>query len=503
MNDNSITLNTDHLTPPTPTGDIWGNRAAAYHMYDAPGVPKCSIVVTAYNRLEKTKYCVECILKYTQNVSYELILIDHGSSDGTYEYFQSVPYNEKTIVKITKNMGLSYPWTVAKETFRGKYLVIISNDVYVTQNWLSNIMTCYESDPRIGFVLPVSSNVSNLQEVNINFNNTDDMQKKAAAYNKSDPSKWEERIRLVDVIRIYSRHVIDTVGIGDAAFVHDFIEDDLAVRLRRAGYKLMLCKDTWIHHDHDFRNMEDKDPAAFQASLESGRRIYQEKYHGIDAWDDINNFEFELLTPLDKVPLNSGELTVLACEPRCGTPVLEIRNRLRRRGINDVVSYAFTAQAKYYLDLQTVAGHVTCDRVDYIQDAFADNMFDIIAFCEPINIYPAPITLLQRLYNFLKPGGVLTVKLRNTDGYNALLRSGGLGGNGDPDMPAALSPHEAMECLKLFGGRNVSLSHEFEPLSDADQKTLMKLLKGLNPNASNDVFKKLLIKNYILTVTKG
>ena len=498
-----IIINTDELNPPTPSGGLWDNRAAAYHMYDAPGVPKCSVAVTAYNRLEKTKYCVECILNYTQDIDYELILIDNGSEDGTFEFFRSVAYEKKKIIKISKNIGAGYAWTAARRSFSGKYLIVIPNDTYVTKNWLSNLLKCYESNPEIGFVAPVSSNVSNLQEVKLEFSDFDDMQEKAAAFNKSDPSKWEERMRLISIISIFSRPVLDIVGISDAAYLHDFIEDDFAVRLRRAGYKLMLCRDTWVCHDHDFRNLEDKDPAAFQASLESGRRIYSEKHHGIDPWDDINNFEFDLLAPLDTVAFHKENLSALTIEPRCGTPVLEIRNHLKRRDMTVTVSCAFTSQAKYYLDLQTVADYAACDRLDFISDVFDENSFDIIAFCEPVNIYSSGLLLLKRLYGLLKPDGILLFKVRNADGFMSLLRCCTLGMEYDHDLPSYLSINEMLDCLMDLGGCDISFSREFEFLTAADQNVLFGMLRGLNPNAGEDELTKLITKNHIFKVIKG
>jgi len=257
-------------------------------------------------------------------------------------------------------------------------LVQVSNDIYVTSNWLSNLLKCYESDKRIGFIEPVSSNVSNLQQVDLKFNDYDEMQKQAALFNKSDPSKWEERMRLISVIGIWSRPVMDVVGRVDSAFVHDFGEDDICARIRRAGYKLMLCRDTWIHHDHDFRNLEDKDPIKFQQSLDSGRTVYKDKYFGIDAWDDINNFEQSMFSLLKDIKIQDSNPRVLVVDGRCGAPVLELRNHFRRQGITNVTSHAFITKAKYYLDSQTVADDVQCDRIDYIQSYYTEDIFDII-----------------------------------------------------------------------------------------------------------------------------
>ncbi|MCW2278812.1 glycosyltransferase [Heliophilum fasciatum] len=490
-----IVIISDALTPPTPSADMWENRKNAYFMYNTPDAPTCSIVVTGYNRLNKTKYCVECILKYTQDIDYELILVDNGSDDGTLEFFQSVQYKNKKIIRVTQNRGTFLPFKYYFNIFKGKYLINISNDIYVTRNWLSNLLKCYRSDPKIGFIEPVSSNVSNLQEVDLGFSDFDDMQKKAAEFNKSSPAKWEERMRLISAINFFSRDVLDNVGINDAAYLHDFSEDDLCARIRRMGYKLVLCRDTWICHDHDFRNMEDKDPSAFQASLERGRAVYREKYYGIDPWDDINNFEMTLLAPLDSVRLLKS-VKALTVDVRCGTPALEIRNRLKRRGITDVVSYAFTTDAKYFLDLQTVCAEVKCDRIDFIQQHYANNTFDIVVIGEPINTYPTPISLLQNLYGLLKPGGVLLFKVRNTDNYGTFLRSIGMDVPSDPDLPSNTPLKEVLECLRLFGANDCAISAELENLSEADQKFLFDKLKAANSNANKETLNQLCIKNY-------
>lgn len=416
VNPEPIVLNTNHLTAPNITNSPWDNRTAAYQMYDTPGIPKCTIAVTAYNRLDQTKHCIACILQYTTDVEYELLLIDNGSSDGTLDFFQSVAHGRKKIVRVTKNIGFAYAWHVAKNCFSGKYLVIVANDVYVTKNWLSNLLRCYESDPRIGFVEPVSSHVSNFQQVNLPYQDMEDMQIKAAAYNQSDPLKWDERLRCISLIGLYSRQVLDIVGLSDAAFMHAFIEDDLAKRLRYNGYKLMLCRDTWVCHDHDRSLLSEEQVKADEVISAYGRSVYREKYHGIDAWEDVLNFEFNLLHPFATYPFGAEALKVLLIDSRCGTPALEIRNHLHWRGLPRPEIYAFTTQAKYYADLQAVTDDVRCDRIAFLQDHYQEASFDVAVLCEPSGVQAQPPEVTQVMQRLLKNKGLLLYKMREEDG---------------------------------------------------------------------------------------
>ena len=68
-------VNTDHLTPPTASNDLYASRKSVYERL-LSGMPEVTICVLAYHRLEKTRRCVESILKYTRGVTYELLLVD-------------------------------------------------------------------------------------------------------------------------------------------------------------------------------------------------------------------------------------------------------------------------------------------------------------------------------------------------------------------------------------------------------------------------------------------
>ena len=83
-----------------------------------------SIIVVGYNKLEHTKLCVENLLKYIpNNINYELILLNHGSTDNTKEYFEYVSPTKQ--LDLLKNGGSP---TAVNRIVEGKYLLAISND---------------------------------------------------------------------------------------------------------------------------------------------------------------------------------------------------------------------------------------------------------------------------------------------------------------------------------------------------------------------------------------
>ncbi len=408
--DDVIVYDTDDFPARKEGRDLCETRANIIAASRHPNAPLVSILVVAYNRLEKTKRCVESIIKYTMGIDCELILFDHGSTDQTFEYFRSVEHPRKKVIRVTKNAT-----RIIQEVlnFTGKFIVVAGSDIVVTQNWLSNLIKCAESDHGIGMIVPTMSNVSNLQEVDLQFASIDEMQEKAAMYNVSNFKKWHERLRLVTPLYFIKKECFDLVGLGDYG-IGQFLDDDLAFNVRRVGYKAVLCKDTFVHHDHDFRNLEDKDPIEYAKSLEKGQKDFKQKHYGVDAWDDVNNYELNMIDMV-KPPVSNENVEILGIDVKCGTPILEIKNKLREFDLCTARLSALSEDPKYYLDLKTICeGDVFCGRKDHLPEYFENRRFDYVVLGTPLNTNAQPIGLLKKLLKLLKSEGQLFIRLRNT-----------------------------------------------------------------------------------------
>lgn len=409
--ENVIIVNTDEKEISFTTDNIFDIRENFVDTMTGKNAPLVSIYVLAYNNLEKyTKTCVECILKYTEGVDYELVLCDNGSNDGTFEYFKTVPYDRKKIIRVTKNIGAYEGARHVIPNCSGKYIVCVANDLYVTKNWLNNMLKCAMSDSKIGMVNPMSDYISNNQSVDLDYKDFNDMQKKAAAFNISDPKKWEERIRLITLGTLWKKACLDTIGFLDYGFIHDFADDDISFRIRRAGYKIMLCKDVFISHAG---KITDKGSDFANQSLIKGRQIFKDKYYGIDAWDDVCNFEPNIMSLLG-IDNKKSNYKILGIDVCCGTPLLEMKSILRKKNDVNIELSAFTTEAKYWLDLSTICDtEVKCDRVHFIRDYYKEKQFDYIVLGKQLNRYSEPYKLIKTILSLLSEDGELFIKVNN------------------------------------------------------------------------------------------
>ncbi len=459
--------------------------------------PLVSIFVLAYNNLEKyTKICVDSILKHTKDVDYELLLVDNGSNDGTYEYFKSVDYPRKKIIKITKNLGLSYPNSIILREMKGKYLVTIPNDVVVTKNWLSNMVKCAESDEKIGMINPILDFASNNQSIDLNYDGLDDMQQKAANYNISDSKKWHERLKLVTLGTLYKRECLDIVGFSDYGFIHHYIDDDISFRVRRAGYKVVLCKDTFISHRG---GSFDKGKEVESIGMERGKEFFKDKYCGIDPNDTLN-YEQTMISFIKQKELLQKDYKILGVDTLCGTPILEIKNKLREAGIFDVNLSAFSSEAKYWLDLNTICNDVVVDRVEYIDEFYTNKNFDYIIVGKEINRYNYPYKLLDSLQKIINDDGSIFIKLKNNYDIKTLLCILNISFDLEKQDTKIIDLNILNNELNSKGLFIKNIQGELHPNYDKN-KDLVNLLLN-EGKISKDKIEQIYIDNYIIELKK-
>lgn len=454
-----IEINTDQMNAPEVGDDLFQNRTSIVTMQQTQADAEVTILVEAYNRLEKTRRCISSILEYTKEIDYELILVDNGSFDGTLEYFRSISHAKKKILHVTHNIGALYPLLGLDLAHFGHFICMMPNDMIVTVHWLENLLTCIKSDPKIGMVVPLSSNTSNFQCVNLSYLNEEEMQQKASEINISNPQKWQERQRLITTATFYRKEALFAIGwpSSDIGFFHDFADDDVTFRIRRMGYKTILAGDTWVCHDHNIFCGEGKEPSIFQNSLEVGRNNFRDKYFGVDAWEDVNNFYIPYLSYFPK-PVHLKRAEVLGIDVKCGTPILDLKNWLRNFSIYDTDLSAFTQDPKYWLDLKTICtGPVLCDREEFLGSSFPDNNFDYVVADLPVNCYQEPLQILNALFHLCKPNGSVVLKLLNAYSFREYLNLLGQTDVYNPSVSYNISVERFQGTLASFGEIRLTL----------------------------------------------
>ncbi|WP_077612124.1 glycosyltransferase family 2 protein [Clostridium sp. Marseille-P2415] len=362
-----------------------------------------SIFIPVYNKLEYTKKCLESLYRHTDLEKYpcELILLNDGSTDGTEDYFSQLGVRKViTLKENVKAMIFSLMYRVCE----GKYAAFVNNDTILTEHWLDNLLACIRSDPMIISAAPSTPNTSNRQGMVEEFT-PENAEEKAEKHNQSSPYLWEERCRLMPVIALYDVDKVDTIGFADRYFyTMEFWDDDFSLRARRAGYKQILCKDTWCYH---FGSVSGKEDQIKNRTLQNGRSLFIQKY-GIDPWG--NNFCYDpyLMSHLETTfPDLPADIPILGIDPGFGADILQLKNLLRRLGKKMSFSFLITDHG-LEADMRSLSSTISLSpSVFELHKYIPEGSYRYICIGKDLSAYPAFMELLTECTAHLEEGGIL------------------------------------------------------------------------------------------------
>ncbi len=285
---------------------------------------KTSIIILTYNQLEYTKKCLQSIRKYTEKGTYEIIIIDNHSTDGTKTYLK----RQKDIKVLFNNKNAGFPKGCNQGIAlagKGNDILLLNNDTIVTPNYLANLKKALYSHPKVGAVGAVCNQNENLQGVDFTYTDLKQMQRLAKKNNVSDSTRWEEKVFLIGFCLLIKREVIQKIGRLDENYSPGYIEDnDLSLRILNLNYRLLLCHDAFIHHylGTSFR----KDLTKFYPILYKNRAYFESKWHfSTFAFDQIKSSSFPLIEKVDSLlELDAGlGVTLLILKYRFKIPLIE------------------------------------------------------------------------------------------------------------------------------------------------------------------------------------
>jgi len=122
-----------------------------FQFYNRDGIPFVTIIIPVFNRLEFTEKCLEALFRNTAAGSYELILVDNGSTDGTADFLKKQDRISQ-VVSNPDNLGFAKACNQGAEAAHGAYLVFLNNDTEPQPGWLDALVRVIHADPVIGAV---------------------------------------------------------------------------------------------------------------------------------------------------------------------------------------------------------------------------------------------------------------------------------------------------------------------------------------------------------------
>ncbi|WP_454061317.1 FkbM family methyltransferase [Candidatus Nitrospira salsa] len=235
----------------------------------------CSIVIPVYNKVDLTKQCLTQLAMVTDGVSYEVIVVDNNSTDGTEAFLETLE-GDVQIIRNTENLGFAKACNQGARAARGKYLVFLNNDTIPQREWLSVLVKEAEADNDIAIVgSKLLFEDGTLQHAGVVISRCLLIPYHIYGNLQGDVRCANHRRELHAVTAacmLVKRKFFDEVEGFDEAYRNGFEDTDLCLKIGEKGGKIVYQPESWMYH------LESQSP---------GRKEYEEDNAALfkERWD--------------------------------------------------------------------------------------------------------------------------------------------------------------------------------------------------------------------------
>lgn len=221
-----------------------------------------TISIVSYNTGDLLSRCLSSIRKFSKGLNLEIIVVDNNSSDDTVKLVKN-KFSDVILIENSKNKMFAEANNQALKIAKGKYFLILNPDTYFIDNSLAALISFLEKHTDMGALdglelyedgkqVPTGSLFStpwiDFYELSI-----------LGKWVKNFPFLNKKIVRLIDGYRLKGKDRTDIFEIDvacdaflstrteilkkiqgyDEKFKLYYTENDLCVRIKRAGYKVV------------------------------------------------------------------------------------------------------------------------------------------------------------------------------------------------------------------------------------------------------------------------
>jgi GT2 family glycosyltransferase len=293
-----------------------------------------SIVIVSYKVRDYLRNCLESIIRHSDPLRVEIIVVDNRSEDGTCEMVRTEFPTVKLIAN-DENSGFSKANNQGIKKSAGRYVLLLNPDTLLWENTLSITHDYMEEHPGVGCVGIKTYTASGSVFPNgSSFPASWKVMAKFLMAKQVLPNRWirkhfshsvgkffnyyanREVEREVDMVggffMFVRREVIETVGLMDEGYFLEIEDSDWCIRMKMAGWKVRYIP--YASFTHLIGKSIDRyrfSKSSFLNEFTNTMRFYRKFYRSVDLMGlkvtILVGIIFQILFTLVAIPFVGSE----------------------------------------------------------------------------------------------------------------------------------------------------------------------------------------------------
>lgn len=233
-----------------------------------------SILILVSDPPRYLRQCIDSVKRNTP-APHEIILLADRSQRDTEDILEDTLRKNKNCRFIWYEKGVSVNSVI--KTSAGDAIVIMHDDVMVSDCWFEDMHRSMNNDDRFGVVGPMTNTTVGIQkDCRADYGDLNRFDGFAEKFNETHRYRRTPARTLADFCIMFRRSLVAKIGLFDESFESPaLMVEDFCIRSGLEGFKNIIASDVFIHH-------WDSHPSDQDAGVKD-RKAFDEKWRGIDA----------------------------------------------------------------------------------------------------------------------------------------------------------------------------------------------------------------------------
>jgi len=215
--------------------------------------PKVGIIITSWNNKEDTLECLRSVYRI-EYPDIMVVVVDNGSTDGAADAI-SAEFPLVVLIRSAANMGFcaANNMGIQRAAADGvEYFLALNNDTVVVPGIVRKLRSVLEKNPDIGAVSPLIAYYDDPGRLQFNAVTIDWANGGMFGKYRDKRAIQDGTIKDSDFVTwcaiMFSRHVLDKVGLLDERYFAYYEDVDWSIRCRRAGFSVKILTAILVLH---------------------------------------------------------------------------------------------------------------------------------------------------------------------------------------------------------------------------------------------------------------